>query len=155
MEKGRAIALLRAQIDLLGEIRRLPRRSPQFKKWHRDTEVVIERIFGQGTRHTQDFNGVSYTLSVFSSGTPDIEFERRFHTGLDEAESVLESFIHEIEEFWNGEGQPPGPPDALGLVLNVCRRFHRVTRQLRDRHDNRPTLGIDDEYDAGSSPCTT
>lgn len=35
----------------------------------------------------------------------------------------------------------------LHLVESVCTRFHDVARQLRRRHDNRPTLNINDEYD--------
>jgi hypothetical protein len=35
----------------------------------------------------------------------------------------------------------------LGIVTRICDRFHLVARQLRDRHDNRQTLEIEDEYD--------
>lgn len=38
-------------------------------------------------------------------------------------------------------------PTPLETVTRLVDRFHRVARQLRARHDNRPTLSIDDEYD--------
>lgn len=36
---------------------------------------------------------------------------------------------------------------SVTLLTGLLRRFHRVVRQLRDRHDNRATLPIQDEYD--------
>lgn len=36
---------------------------------------------------------------------------------------------------------------ALEQVIQLCSRFHVVARQLRRRHENRPTLDITDEYD--------
>jgi len=38
--------------------------------------------------------------------------------------------------------------DAVGLLRKIGNRFHAVARQLRLRHDGRPTLEVEDEYDA-------
>jgi hypothetical protein len=38
--------------------------------------------------------------------------------------------------------------DAVGLLRKIGNRFHAVARQLRMRHDGRPTLEVEDEYDA-------
>jgi len=37
--------------------------------------------------------------------------------------------------------------DAADLVERICRRFPVFTAQLRERHDGRDTLVVDDEYD--------
>jgi hypothetical protein len=37
--------------------------------------------------------------------------------------------------------------EALALVCQICSRFHRVVRQLRQRREDRPTLDVGDEYD--------
>ena len=37
--------------------------------------------------------------------------------------------------------------DALEVVLHLCRRFPRYVRQLAERHAERPSLEIADEYD--------
>lgn len=37
--------------------------------------------------------------------------------------------------------------NPLDVVEHICGRFHLVARQLRNRHDNRSTLEISDEYD--------
>ena len=36
---------------------------------------------------------------------------------------------------------------ALALVVRLCRRFHLCARQLQDRHHERGTLRVADEYD--------
>jgi hypothetical protein len=38
-------------------------------------------------------------------------------------------------------------PQKTDAVELLCSRFHTVTRQLRERHSNRPTLDVTDEYD--------
>lgn len=37
--------------------------------------------------------------------------------------------------------------DAIVLISKICSRFHLVTKQLRNRYDDRKTLDITDEYD--------
>ena len=37
--------------------------------------------------------------------------------------------------------------DPLQVVRRICSRFHLVTRQLRARRDDRPSLEVEDEYD--------
>lgn len=36
---------------------------------------------------------------------------------------------------------------AVGKIQLICNRFHQVARQMRSRYNNRPRLGINDEYD--------
>ena len=37
--------------------------------------------------------------------------------------------------------------EALSRVLRCCSRFHVVAKQLRQRHDSRETIDVQDEYD--------
>lgn len=48
-----------------------------------------------------------------------------------------------------------GKSDAIQSVKTICERFHQVTRQLRHRHDGRPTLEIKDEYERARPPART
>lgn len=100
MNKQQAIEKLETLINKANELVQVPRGSQDFKKWNRDTEVAIERIFGGETRHLQDFQGVRYSLGYFSTGTPDHEFEHAYRQGVRTAITVLQSFIDEIEEYW-------------------------------------------------------
>ena len=40
-----------------------------------------------------------------------------------------------------------GASDPLFLLETICLRFHLIVRQLRSRHEHRPTLDVKDEYD--------
>ena len=40
-----------------------------------------------------------------------------------------------------------GERDTIGHLRKICSAFHRVTRQLRQRRDERPTLEVEDERD--------
>lgn len=150
MDKATAIAKLKSIIDPIEGLKNQQSDNQSFKKWHRDTEITIERIFGKESRHVTDFGEISYSLSVFSSSTPDYEWERAYQRGLDSARTVLSSFIDEIAEYWGAGDEitksaiTPEPLDTIG---SICRSFHRVARQLRSRHSGRETLKIEDEYD--------
>ncbi len=47
-----------------------------------------------------------------------------------------------------GAGTAATKADAVGLLRKIGNRFHAVARQLRLRHEGRPTLEVEDEYDA-------
>lgn len=141
-------------IDILGRQREIAKTltgvsssDPAFTKWYRDTEVAIERIFGDKSRNLADFRDVRYSLGVFSSMTPECEFTAAYRRGLSNAAAVLSSMIDEIVEYGSEEDGSCDQPDRLLLIERICSRFHAVVRQLQQRHDNRDTLIIKDEYD--------
>ncbi len=38
-------------------------------------------------------------------------------------------------------------PDTLAALRLLAQRFHQIARQLRNRHDQRTTIEVEDEYD--------
>ena len=102
MEKQKTIEILQRQIDLIEPLKRKRRFSPEYKKWHRDTEIAIEHIFGKEGRHLSDFTKIRYILGVSSSSTPDYKFQAAFNKGLNNAREVLKSMIDEIREWGIG-----------------------------------------------------
>lgn len=147
MEKQRTIEILQRQINLIETIKQKHRFSPEFKKWHRDTQVAIEHIFGKTGRHLADFKSIHYQLGAFSSSTPDYKFQAAFSKGLDNARGILKSMIDEITEWGIDEEDNLPSLNTISIIENICKKFHLVARQLRDRHDERPTIEIEDEYD--------
>ncbi len=146
MESSRAISIIERQMALIPSLKQTESYSDSFKKWMRDTEVALERIFGCESRHKTDFSDISYSLSMCTSSTPDSAFEEAYRRGLDEANSIPSSMIDEIKEYGFDEDHTP-QPDSLSLVENICNRFHLAVRQLRDRYNSRTTLEVEDEYD--------
>ncbi|QWT22117.1 hypothetical protein KPL74_08930 [Bacillus sp. NP157] len=152
MESARAIAILQSKVDEIDGLVRLRMGGAAFIKWKRDTEVALERIFGTEGRHRTDFANIRYSLGVVFSGMPDSAYHEAYVGGLETARAVLLSIIDEIREFGSAasdetDGDLPRP-DPFSLVELICLRFHYVARQLRVRHADRPTLEVDDEYDA-------
>lgn len=155
MESERAVQIIQGKINAIDDLARRGSQSPDFTKWRRDTEVALERIFGQESRHRTDFTDVRYSLSAFSTSTPDSAFHEAYLRGLRNARAILSSIVSEIGEFGaisSGQevsaNQTQIRPDAFSLIELVCLRFHYVARQLRSRHASRPTLTIEDEHDA-------
>lgn len=137
---------IRKQIEPIEDLKKRERFCPEFAKWRRDTEVVIERVFGGGGRHLADFQGIKYASRLEGMLGDRSGAVRYYHDALDTARSVLESMADEADEF----GVPPREAISLPtstLLTDLCHRFHRVARQLRKRHDSRPTLEVEDEYD--------
>ncbi|MGF6355836.1 hypothetical protein ABIE27_003751 [Paenibacillus sp. 4624] len=148
MNQEEAIKRIEQQISNIEVLRRVPRgaSSPEFSKWHRDTQIIITKIFGEKTRHINDFDGISYHVNFFSSNTPDSYFDKFYQEGLDEVTSILQSFAQEINDF-GISAATINKLTSFDSVLKICHRFHKVARQLRSRHSDRPTLEINDEYD--------
>lgn len=101
VSKEKAVEKLQAQINSIKSLRSLKRGSSEFKKWIRDTQVAIEHIFGNKSRHITDFNNIRYSLGVLSSSTPDSRFQEAYISGLNNAEAILISMCEEINEYWN------------------------------------------------------
>ena len=149
MDKQRALDLLRTQIAGLRPLQ-YAKVHPALDKWKRDTCVVLEKMFGEDSKHVKEFEGFYFWSGVI---TRDKALNRRnnieaFDKGKLEAEAFLESVISEIEEFHdNTNNTREKSCDPLIEISRLCARFHLVSRQLRVRHDNRATLNIEDEYD--------
>lgn len=148
LAKAQAIEKLQRQLAEIPPLLRLRRGTPEFKRWHRNTEIAIENVFGHDTRHIKDFTSLRYSLGAFSSATPDSAFQEAYQRGLANAQQILGSMIEEITEYWS-DSPATHPPSytAIAALELLCNRFHLVARQLRQRHARRETLDVSDEYD--------
>lgn len=147
MNKQQSIAILQRQRAASEQMVSVNWSSPEFTKWHRDTEIAIERIFGANSRNAEDFRSVGYSLGVVTSSTPDSDFRAAYLRGLRRASAVLESMVTEIKEYSLDDDTAECEPDHLALIEKLCLRFHTSARQLQQRYNDRETLTINDEYD--------
>lgn len=105
--KEQAIEKLKRSIDQIDSVKSKGRKSTEYKKWHRDTEVAITYIFGTQSRHLKEFAHLSFRLDFVISGiTTDDDFDEAFQTGLESARAVLQSMIQEISEYWSDKTDP-------------------------------------------------
>ncbi|HQR16550.1 MAG TPA: hypothetical protein PLZ37_18475 [Nitrospira sp.] len=147
LKKTEAIQKLQRQMKAVDAIPLSPSFSPEFKRWKRNTEVAIENIFGNESRHLKDFDDIRFNLGFVCTGMPDSVFDEAFRDGMIDAKAILSSLIQEIEEYWEEEPSPGQRPDTLSRLTRFCDRFHLVARRMRHRYSERPTLEIEDEYD--------
>jgi len=149
VDESEFVELLDRQIQKIEVLSSSERWSPEFDKWKRDTEILIEKIFGDRSRHIDDFKEISYGLSYFTSHTPDSAFDKAYQRGLCTAQMILlslkEEFIKFGSKFLHHQSLPTR--NHLQLLDSLFMRFHFVARALRDRHDSRATLELEDEYD--------
>ena len=148
MTKDKAIQKIQTQKNEIEKLKSLKRFSPQFEQWHRDTEIAIEKIFGNTTRHIEDFKNVRYSSGIYIGNSPDSKYQKEYTDGLNSADAILNSFINEIKEYWDTTSQNKSvESDPINHLKLICTRFHKIAKQLQDRHNSRETLKIKDEYD--------
>jgi len=99
MRARRAKALIDKQRDAISGLRVKSYDWAPFNSWHRETEIIIKRLFGEATPHARTFSDISYSSGVFvAGGGRDYEEERRrWSEGFDEAEAFLRVLIDEID----------------------------------------------------------
>jgi DpnII restriction endonuclease len=146
MEQDAILEKLDEKIDRIASLRSQPRFSPQYKKWHRETEVLLQRVFGSGAYQVEDFKSIKFVFRGMHTLGDNRPFDQRFYAALDEAHAILTSIKEEILEF--GFDSPEDvSANPVVVIETICSRFHSVVRQLRTRHSGRPTLDVEDEYD--------
>ncbi len=75
--------------------------SQNFNKWQRDTHITIEKIFGRNSRNARDFSNIIYSPLIYYANTPDHVFQESYIDGLRSAQTILQSMIDEIKEYWD------------------------------------------------------
>jgi hypothetical protein len=105
-----------------------------------DLGVELQRINEaekDDVEHTSWSSGTPYNPRMISSVGAKTKKLREVIDAVDKLFKEI-SFVVTIET---------DEPDALQVVQRICSRFHTVARQMRQRHGERPTIDISDEYD--------
>lgn len=88
--ENKAVATLKQQIDKLANIGSLE----NWNNWHQSTLVFVVSIYGEKTtKHYQFYNISPWPTTISSNTIPNIR------KAINQAQSLLESFIIDIEEF--------------------------------------------------------
>jgi predicted nucleotide-binding protein len=100
IDRTKAISKLRRQIAEIGKVKNQPRFNSDFKKWKRDTEVLISYTFGDKSRHLSDFTGIRFAPVSATGPTADFKRKTQYARGFDHAQAVLESMVDEVKNYW-------------------------------------------------------
>lgn len=149
MEKKQALALIHQQISILDGMKQASTDDEIFKKWRRNTGVIIEKVFGSDGKHIAEYKKISFSPGLY---VPDEnqQYELNkdsFKSGAVTTKAFLSSLLEEIEQFWEFEDRNNPTLKPQEIIFKMFDKFKNIARQLQSRHDNRPTISIDDEYD--------
>lgn len=118
----------------------------EFIKWRADAQTFLERV---GARCVSEFAKVSFSLSAFTTSTPDSRFQDAYDNGVRRAVALVESTRDEIQDYEADDVDAVASvPRAVDDILTLCRRFPKAARQLQTRHAGRKGIVQKDEYDA-------
>lgn len=147
MKKTEALRLLKSQLHVIPSLK-TKRASNDFTKWHRDSRIVVERVFGTNAHQTEDFEKIGFSPITVTAGTTDAHYQASYEKGLQTSSAILASMIKEVSDFWKeNEDTISSVLDANATLTKICSRFHIIARQLQVRQRNKIPFAIDDEYD--------
>ncbi len=112
------------------------------------SDYVKQRI--PATVATRDSKAIFQGIGV----PPHVWYQARVLSALSAISAVEDFFttakrlIRQVEIKQNLQGAGETTVHGVEEVLRVCEKFHDVARQLRQRHEERNTLEVEDEYDA-------
>ncbi len=114
--------------------------SPEFKKWYRDTSVVIKEVFEGKRQHVLDFQTIDYSW-------PRDDNDAAYAAGLEKAKAILTSMFEEVEKFWPDSLSTNSQAKAVEVLLQLLDHFPRFAKTLKGRRIGRDPVLIEDEYD--------
>lgn len=131
----------------IGNEEELRQSKANYKTWRDFTKELLRQIFST-SELADEFSGFLGAVS-FGGRPPTLQekindFQQDLRRDLDRLVSIherLQLFPIAVVR------HPKGTTDPVIAIEQIARRFHIVARQLRQRHENRATLDISDEYD--------
>jgi hypothetical protein len=133
-DQAGGISLLQRQLSRLVAVTPFEFLEPKFIKWRRDTEVAICHIFGSKSKHFNEFDVIMIQ---------PIQGSRKKMA----AEAILKSMIEELQEYPLKVSFMNHKESDVERISRICKKFNIIARQLQQRHDNRQTIEVNDEYD--------
>ena len=107
IKKDGAIKLLNSIVDNANRIFDVGRESTEFIKWNKSVENALERIFDDYNNRLLELHGISYSpgrvLNMWDGDDMHSVIEA-YNQGLKKTIAILESYIEEIENYWEEEG---------------------------------------------------
>lgn len=96
LNPGRAIELLKQQIQKIDGLIKLNHNDPEYEKWKNVTEQIIIKAFGKPHENLNAFRGDG--VSFFTLGPHSDEYyQNRYLEVLKRKKSILEGFIEQLE----------------------------------------------------------
>ena len=121
------------------------------KQWREYNSELLDRIFST-SEHATDYRFSQTRIDQVEDRyyDPDLPvFVARLSKTIQDQVACLQSIVNRLDLI------PDTPAVEMAVevaqedvsIVRLAERFHRVVGQLRNRHNGRPTLDVNDEYD--------
>jgi predicted nucleotide-binding protein len=100
MNKNNAISKLKRQHAKIKSVKAIAPLGATFWEWQRDTQVLLKNIYTEDKSPVLDFREIISNLKYRIETSPKDLHENEYVKGLERAESLLESCIREISDYW-------------------------------------------------------
>lgn len=107
--------------------------SGPFAEWRSRSEACLVSSLGEGHVYVERFRE---------------QVEQPYVGTVEAGIGILRAVLQDLEAGHLSENAPLPDQSPMILLDQICSRFHLSVRQLRARHQGRPTLDVQDEYDA-------
>lgn len=117
----------------------------EFVQWDEYNKKLLLEMFDSpavSEEYASSFRG------KFLTGGSLLEKFGNYEEHLTEKIRLLETFKGRLPQYKEPvQTKADSIDDYIRAVERICTRFHAVARQLRERHEDRETLNVADEYD--------
>lgn len=146
MKKTKALEALNRQLNDITFLKTIKEEDKQYQEWKTKTLAVVKSVFGEDSSNYENAKDNLFPNCFFDpfDNEPN-NYHKMYVHRLETQHTLLRGMITEIE-LWNDD-KLDNPMDSISTVQNICSRFHQVARQIQNRHGNRHTINIKDEYD--------
>lgn len=126
-------------------------KDPASRKWRHEAESIVELAKARGLSIPGEFKSSHWQyMALWVEATPQDEMEA-LSDDLNESILELKFIVEQYRKYGESNEKTGGDQvtelDSAVSVEKICNRISLVIRQLRNRHEGRPTLDVGDEYD--------
>lgn len=143
MNKVKAIEFINSQLDAIPALKTVQESDMTYRTWKENTISIVKSLFGEDSSNYKRIYRHFYPV-FWASGMDE---HALYINRLDRISSLLNGMITEIDMLDDNDDNSVTDSMAIDIVANICNRFPKVVRQLKQRHAGRSTICINDEYD--------
>ena len=141
------LKLIFTKLTEFREYREIHSPKPEFEKLFSDFKYLVKILEESFPDYfpdiTKDFDIQTKSHEKITGGYYNTYKSTALELLLFEVEKVL-GYLTAMETEQSTDITPSNP---FNTINQICSRFNSVVKQLRKRHDKRPTLNVNDEYD--------
>lgn len=113
--------------------------SPEFRAWKTSVQRVLIQVFGENSFEVEEFRKTSFTLGIYTLGTPESDFANACKRGLDQSRAVLATYLDDEENEQPNDAQVM-PSDRVFIVHGHDEGLREAVARLLDKQGIEPII---------------